>query len=74
MTHLEVVLVPDVGGNLCVCSLDQLVANFTRGMEVDDAIEDAQIDEFSSRDPMVQEKIKKVYALNDTGDAGAYWA
>lgn len=74
MANLEVVLVPDVGGNLMVCSLAQLVAALASGTDVDDAIADAAIDEFPCTDPMIRPKLGKVYVLNDTGDADAYWA
>lgn len=71
MTGDEVhVLVPGPHGSLDVCVLSQLVESLDEGLRLDDAAAGAAIDMIEP----TSEALAKVRALNQTGDAAAYWA
>lgn len=73
MTELQVVLLPDQaigdGSDVVVCDFGQLMEHLLDDQSLADAIENSAID---SGKP-TPELFAKVRALNETGDAAAYW-
>jgi hypothetical protein len=66
------VLIPD-RRELVVCDLGQFLESLTDGEPLDVAMEAGAIDTIRTDDPNLLAKIEKVRALNETGDANAYW-
>lgn len=69
MTELQVVLLPDKWGEVAVCDFEQLVSYLVDDESLEEAIENSAIDS----GPPTPEFLAKVRALNETGNARAYW-
>lgn len=70
------VLMPDKFGGLTVCGLDQLVAAIDDDESLEDAVTNSAFDSIMSFQPsheQLQHLIHRVYNLNETGNAKAYW-